>query len=132
MSNVHRYRNEIIAITDTWHRIADEILHKLKETYPLIGVGSVYRNLNELVEDWILMKHVWLWKKNVYEKLKPHHWHLYCTASWIIQDIDITWLEVDKLDIPKNFNTNELQIVINWRFSNKKWELCHIWWNLSL
>jgi Fe2+ or Zn2+ uptake regulation protein len=57
MSNIHRYKNEIINLTNTGHRTAEEIHKKLRRTYLFLGIGTVYRNLTELVNEGILMKH---------------------------------------------------------------------------
>jgi len=51
MSNIHRYKNEIISLTQTGHRTAEEIYKKLRRIYLFLGIGTVYRNLTELVNE---------------------------------------------------------------------------------
>lgn len=51
MSNIHRYKTEIIALTQIGHRTAEEILKKLKKNYFFVGIGTIYRNLTELVSE---------------------------------------------------------------------------------
>jgi Fe2+ or Zn2+ uptake regulation protein len=51
MANIHRYKNEIITLTGTGHRTAEDILKKLRKTYLFLGIGTIYRNLTELVDE---------------------------------------------------------------------------------
>lgn len=127
MANKHRYKNEIILLTKTGHRVADDIFHELKKTYPYIGIWSVYRNLTELVEESVLMKQEWLANKIIYEAKKPHHGHIFCKASGYIQDIDISMIAMQDLPIPDNFLPESMEITIQWYFKNNDWEICNLW-----
>ncbi len=84
----------------------------MKKTYFFIGIGSVYRNLTELVNEEILMKHHGMGDKVIYEKTKPHHGHLFCQNTGMIQDIDISHLPLDSITIPENFCLDEVEVTV--------------------
>lgn len=124
MANVHRYRADIIALTENWHRTAEELFIELKKTYFFIGRGSVYRNLNELVEENVLMKTAWLKDKIIYEKKKHPHGHLVCNASWMILDVDSSLVDTSKIKIPDGFALEHVQIILHGHFLSE--EACKI------
>lgn len=126
MANIHRYKLEVIEITKTWHRTAEEIHKKLKRTYLFLGIGTVYRNLTELVNEWILMKHHGLWDKILYEKNKPPHGHLFCQYTGMIEDVDISMVDFTGLHIPENFCMDEIQLTIAWHFNGEESAYCKI------
>lgn len=51
MANKNRYKTEIILLTKQGHRTAEDIHKKLKKTYLFVGIGTIYRNLTDLVEE---------------------------------------------------------------------------------
>lgn len=119
MSNIHRYKTEIIELTKQGHRTAEQIHKKLKKTYFFVGIGTIYRNLTELVNEGILMKHHGLGDKLLYEANKPLHGHLFCQYSGMIEDIDVSMVDFTGLKIPENFSIDEIQLTIAGHF---KWE----------
>jgi Fe2+ or Zn2+ uptake regulation protein len=56
MANQHRYRSEIQRICEKGHWTADQIHKELKKTYFFIGIGTVYRTLQAMVDEKVLMK----------------------------------------------------------------------------
>ena len=116
MSNIHRYKTEIITLTQTGHRTAEEIYKKLKKTYFFLGIGTVYRNLTELVNEGVLMKHHGLGDKILYEKAKPPHGHLFCQYTGMIEDVDISMVDFTGIEIPENFCMEEIQLTIAGHF----------------
>lgn len=126
MWNVHRYKKEIITLTEEWHWTGEEIYKKLRKTYLFLGIGTVYRNLTELVNEWILMKHHGLWDKILYEKAKPAHGHLFCQYTGMIQDIDISMIDFTGIEIPENFCMEEIQLTIAGHFQWEESAYCKI------
>ena len=126
MSNIHRYKTEIIALTQIGHRTAEEILKKLKKNYFFVGIGTIYRNLTELVSEWILMKHHGLWDKILYEKLKPAHGHIFCQYTGMIEDVDISMIDFTGVEVPENFCVEEIQLTIAWHFVGEESAYCKI------
>lgn len=126
MANVHRYRADIIALTQTWHRTTEDIFKELKKSYFFVGIWSIYRNLTELVNEWVLMKHHGMGDKVIYEKAKPHHWHIFCQNTGMIEDIDISHLPLDTLNIPDNFCLDEIEVTITGYFKDTNSAYCKI------
>lgn len=126
MANVHRYRADIIVMTQEGHRTADQVYKELKKTYFFLGIGSVYRNLTELVNEWILMKHHGLGDAVIYEKNKAHHGHIFCQNTGMIQDIDLSWINFEMLDIPDGFCLDEIQVTIAGHFTGTDSAYCKI------
>lgn len=74
--NKHRYIKEILHIIE-WSHISsdissDNIFKTLKKIYPLLGIWTVYRNLSELMEEWKIMKTVWILDYPLYEVVSLH------------------------------------------------------------
>ncbi len=132
MANHNRYKNEIVLITETGHRTAEEIHKKLKKTYLFVGIGTVYRNLTELVNEWVLMKHHGLWDKILYETQKAPHGHLFCQYSGMIMDIDISMIDLTGLSVPDNFVIQETQLTIAGHFEGQESAYCKINGNLKI
>jgi len=126
MANVHRYKADIIKLTEIWHRTAEQVFKELKKSYFFIGIGSVYRNLTELTNEWILMKHHGMGDKVIYEKNKPHHGHLFCQNTGMIEDIDISHLPLENISIPENFCLDEVEVTITWHFKDSNSAYCKI------
>lgn len=126
MANMHRYKAEIIALTETWHRTAEQLFKKLKKTYYLLWIWSIYRNLTELVEEGKLMKHHGMGDKVIYEKMKPHHGHLFCQNTWMIEDIDISHVPLETITIPPGFCLDEIEVTITGHYTNTTSAYCKI------
>ena len=124
MANVHRYRADIIALTQKGHRTAEAIFTELKKNYFFVGIWSVYRNLTELVEENILMKTSGLKDKIIYEKQKDPHGHLICHASGTILDIDSSLIDTSQIAIPEGFALEQVQIILHGHFLSE--ESCKI------
>jgi Fur family peroxide stress response transcriptional regulator len=120
MANMHRYRADIIVLTETGHRTAEELFKELKKTYFFVGIGSIYRNLTELVEEDVLMKTAWLKDKIIYEKKKEPHGHLVCHASGTILDVDSSLIDTSKISIPEGFALEHVQIILHGHFLSEQ------------
>lgn len=77
---------EFLMHTDT-HPTADDIYIKIRESYPNISLGTVYRNLNFLLEQGEIIKIACDDKSVRYDgRLKPHY-HAYCRICGRVTDI---------------------------------------------
>ena len=76
----------------------------------------------------MLMKIHGLMDKMVYEKKKPHHWHIYCKNSWVILDIDISKINFDTVIIPDEFCNLDIQVTFAWNFNDTEGRYCTITW----
>ena len=84
------YKKEIKKICTHQHLIIEDIVKKLREKFPKAGLSTVYRNLDEMVSNWELVKLKVLWWKWVYETNIGQHWHLIDNKTGKITDIDIS------------------------------------------
>ncbi len=126
MVNVNRYKRDIIEICETWHWTAEDIHKKIKKHNLFVWLGTIYRNLTELVKDGVLMKHHGIWDKLLYEKLKPLHGHLFCQNTGMIEDIDMSMVDFSGLVIPDNFCMDEIQLTIAGHFNDTSSRYCKI------
>jgi Fe2+ or Zn2+ uptake regulation protein len=49
MANTNRYAKEIELLCAEGHWTAEQVHKAMKKTYRFIGIGTIYRNLNDLV-----------------------------------------------------------------------------------
>ena len=126
MANTNRYAKEIELLCTTGHRTAEQIHKEMKKTYWFIGIGTIYRNLNDLVTKEILMRHHGIGDAVIYEKKKPFHGHIYCQNSNTIEDFDLSGIDFDKLTLPENFCLNEIQITMAGSYTGTDSPYCKI------
>lgn len=124
MPNKHRYKKEITLLCEQWHWTAEEIFNKLKKDYFFLGIGTVYRNLQELVDEGILMKTSGILDKVIFEKNTWPHGHIVCHHSGMIIDIPLKNLVFDGIDLPENFNLQNINVVFDWHFVQDSGEVC--------
>lgn len=119
MSRPFLHNEAITSIIADWHFTADEIYQKLRANNPSIGKWALYRNLDHLVENEVLMKTAWLKKAYVFETYKAPHSHILCKKSGMIFDVTIN-IDVPSELLPEWFNVEEQHMVILWTFGNSK------------
>ena len=80
------------------HPTADWLYHKLKNEFPRLSLGTVYRNLNVLVEQKLIQKLPYGSTHDRYEIIKKPHYHLVCEACGCVQDFNMPhYAEINKL-----------------------------------
>lgn len=111
----HAYLLTIKDICQGKHLTVDEIFEKLKKYYPKVGRSTVYRNVEEMKDLWVLTKIVWIQEKAIYELTKDNHIHLIDTESWYIKDLQIDNVNIP--GIPYNFTVDYMNVDIYGKFS---------------
>jgi len=76
---------EILGQTEL-HPNADWLYQKLKEEFPSLSMGTVYRNLNILVEQKLIQKLPFGSTHDRYEVRISPHYHLVCEDCGCVQD----------------------------------------------
>ena len=71
------------------HDTANEVYDFLKETYPTIGKGTVYRNLDILAEEGTLRKVEVLDGPNRFDFTLTNHYHVRCVKCGDVSDVDM-------------------------------------------
>ena len=111
----HYYKQYIIDICEEKHLTVDQIVSELQSIFKEVGKSSIYRNVEELVQEWKLKKLSWLWNKTYFEKEKEDHIHLIDKTSWKIVDFDLRDV-IQLSNLPDNFKTEDFDIKIYWQF----------------
>ncbi len=75
------------------HLTADEIYENIKEIYPNISKGTVYRNLNELVSDNLVSKVIIDGSADRFEYISEPHYHLRCNKCGGVFDVKIPYMK---------------------------------------
>jgi len=71
------------------HPTADWLYHKLKNEFPSLSLGTVYRNLNILAEQHLIQKLPFGSTHDRYEAQKSPHYHLVCETCGCVQDFNM-------------------------------------------
>ena len=112
---IHAYLLDIKEICTDRHLTVDEIFEKLKKKYPKVGRSTVYRNVEEMREIWVLSKIIWIWDKALYELSKDNHIHLIDRETGYIRDVHIDNINIPW--IPYNFTVDYMNVDIYGKFS---------------
>jgi len=79
---------ELLGQTES-HPTADWLYQKLKKEFPTLSLGTVYRNLNILVEQKLIQKLPFGSTHDKYEVIKSPHYHLVCENCGSVQDFNM-------------------------------------------
>ncbi|MFZ2150883.1 MAG: transcriptional repressor [Candidatus Absconditicoccaceae bacterium] len=122
--NKNRYKNEIVLMCKQGPQNADQILRKLKKYYPYLGVGTVYRNLSELVNEGVLEKISGVTEKAIYDLKKDDnlHGHLVCESSGKVINVDISKIKNLDLGLPDGFNVSKIEVIFYGNFGGEDGE----------
>ena len=71
------------------HVTANEVYEFIKESYPTIGKGTVYRNLDILVEEGALRKVEVSEGPNRFDFTLKNHYHVKCVKCCEVSDVDM-------------------------------------------
>lgn len=88
--------------TNPVHPSADMIYNMLKEEYPELSLGTVYRNLNVLSDMGLIVKISSGLESEHYDGNTDNHYHFICTKCSKMFDIDIPYQANIVTDAQKN------------------------------
>ncbi|HKL73750.1 MAG TPA: transcriptional repressor [Clostridia bacterium] len=112
MKNYSKQREAIIAYLDSvyTHPTAEEIVKGVREVIPNISLGTVYRNLNDLVANHkVLILHI-DGDKDRYDGHTAAHAHLKCYKCGKVEDI---FLKDDQLSVLKEIGGEDFSLDYN-------------------
>lgn len=102
MTNKSKQRDCIIRVLKNTksHPTAEWVYAKVREEIPNISLGTVYRNLGQLVDKGEIIKIQGVFEKDRYDGNNNRHSHLICNQCGSVVDFDIP-CQLDKqiLDI---------------------------------
>ena len=79
---------------------------------------TIYRNINKLIEDWLILEDFSKSWEKLYSIKEKHHHHFICDDCWIIRNV---WCFFDKsiIELEKKywFKVNNHSFVLNWKCS---------------
>ncbi len=94
------------------HLTAEQIYQKAREVMPKISLGTVYRNLSELV-DANMIKHIPVPNgKDIYDKTLHQHFHFICLNCKNVQDIDVE-IDNNKIEKYNDIEITSLEMIIS-------------------
>ncbi len=71
------------------HYTADELLKRIRLTYPNFSRATLYRNLATFVENKVIQKIAMLDGADKYEMVKGFHYHLICEKCGKIENFEL-------------------------------------------
>ncbi len=110
---IHFYTQDILKICDDKHLSVDEIFEEISKLHENVWKSSIYRNVEELSNKWMLNKIVWVNKKTLYELSKEDHIHIINSETWEVMDYHIA---LPKIELPAWFEATSYDIKIIWKY----------------
>jgi len=100
---------ELLCSTTT-HPDAEWLYMKLKENYPNISLGTVYRNLKQMAQNGDILE-LNCGNASHYDGDLSEHYHLSCTGCGKIYDIPRDYVSVTVRDV-KGFGINGFNLML--------------------
>ncbi len=85
-----------------------------------IGLATIYRNLNNLLDEGKIVKIIDNNHVNHYDAIKNKHCHFVCRSCGLIKDIEVDKLFKDDLDMEVDYNNVVLNGICNNCLKNKE------------
>ena len=102
------------------HPSADQVLQKVKASFPMISRATVYNTLNLLVRKKVIRELVLAEGKIVFDpKLDAHH-HFIDEATGLISDVPWDAVQVTNVERIKGFDVREYQVVMRGRAKGRR------------
>ena len=94
---VRRNTKQLSFILDTIkmmprHFTADDVYEEVKKEYPGLGQATVFRNLNKMAEEGILLRIEVPGGAREYELMAPKHYHAKCMKCGNLFDIEMDYM----------------------------------------
>ena len=107
------------------HPTAENVIEYIKANHPNISVGTVYKVLDSLAENKLLIRVKTDKDLMRYDSILSEHHHLYCSETQRIEDYDDEQLNkmisnYFKKKKIKNFTIQDVKLQITGKFNSKK------------
>ena len=74
------------------HFTADDVYEEVKKEYPGLGQATVFRNLNKMAEEGILLRIEVPGGAREYELMAPKHYHAKCMKCGKLFDVEMDYM----------------------------------------
>src|SRR5262245_35244866 len=102
------------------HPSADEVLQKVRSSFPMISRATVYNTLNLFVKKKVIRELVLAEGKIVFDpKLDAHH-HFIDESTGVISDVPWDAVQVTNVERIKGFDVREYQVVMRGRTKGRR------------
>lgn len=71
------------------HLTAGEIFERVRQRYPKIAYGTVYRTLHLLAEHKLIQELTFADQASRFDKRTDRHDHVHCTVCGVLMDVDV-------------------------------------------
>jgi len=71
------------------HLNIDELYKQMLKEFPNVSLATIYKNINQMIENKIIQEVKLPQIKSVYELIKEPHLHMVCNVCFSVQDIMI-------------------------------------------
>ena len=113
----HFYHSDILEICTQNHLTVEGIFERVKVLYPQAGFSTIYRNVEELTEKWLLKKISGIGSKALFERnMDGHIAHFVDDSTGAIYDIHIPE-EFIFAQLPAGFSPHSVDLRIYWHVS---------------
>lgn len=106
----HQYRDIICNTCECRHLSADDIFEEVKRIEPKIGRATVYRNIENMAEQWVLRRFPGINGKTYYECNDSTHAHLVDEKTGIFCDFPMENICIS--GIPEGYEVSEIRVEI--------------------
>ena len=97
MNTVRRNTKQLSIILDTIKRMprhftAEDVYKEVKKENPSVGQATVFRNMNKMAEDGILLRIEVPGGASRYELITPKHYHAKCMVCGSLFDVEMDYI----------------------------------------
>jgi len=107
-----------IAIIDTiynsGHINVDRLYENIKNKFDSISLATIYKNINSMIENMILVEVKIPKQKSLYEITKENHSHIVCSSCEGVEDVFIDTKQIlNKISTSYDFEINQSDLIIS-------------------
>jgi Fur family peroxide stress response transcriptional regulator len=108
-------RIEILTLIESFGHISiDTLYENIKHKYQSISLATIYKNINAMIKEKLLLEVKLPNQKSVYETIKHNHSHLLCNKCHNIIDIDVDIDDViDNISNKNQFKIDKSDLVLS-------------------
>ncbi len=96
------------------HISIDKLYEEVKEKFSSISLATIYKNINAMTKNMLLLEVKLPNEKSVFEIVKEKHSHLMCSRCGEVTDVEINTDEMIKdISSKYNFNVSQSDVVLS-------------------